>query len=103
MAGSLRSWSVADISALWSFRTASLTHHIGVEPDVPGGVDLAIDSLYLGVKTREGITTALEHLQIIDHGPRPRVEPLTGDDCRDAGRVDDEQRCGDASVDLADR
>src|SRR6185437_267214 len=80
-----------------------LPYDISIEPDPSPLVDLAIEALDLRLEPREHVSALLEHLQIVYHRPRPRGQPLPGDDGRDPRRIDHPERGRDAAVELGQR
>src|SRR5579875_604537 len=65
-------------------------------------VHLAVDTLNLGLETWEDIGALLEDFQVFNHRPCSFAEPFPRNDGRDARRIDNEERCRNAPLDLID-
>jgi hypothetical protein len=98
---SIRSFGTVITGSFESFD--SFLHDIGMKTDGAGFVYLAIKFLNLGFEPGENISAPFEGFKILDHRPRPFTKSFAGHNRRDTGRINDEERCRDASLDLIDR
>src|SRR3974390_940737 len=85
------------------FRSQLLTHDVGIKPNISGSIGLAINSLCLAFKAREGIAAALEHLQIFDHRASSFAKAFAWYNGCDSRGIHYEKCSSDASFDLVDR